>query len=400
MIPKNWRAKLLQARKSREAAGLARSLREVTPIKAGRALVDGREVLSFASNDYLGLAAEPELLASYRAQSQPALQGAGASRLITGTQPEHIALEAELAQTRGCESALFLPTGYQANLAAISALADRETLIFSDALNHASLIDGCRASRAQVKVYPHADMQALAKLLDEASAKAAKLIVSDTLFSMDGDCADLPKLVALAREYGALLLVDDAHGFGALGASGGGVPEMQGVGAGEIGVLTGTCSKALGGLGGYICSTREVIEQIINAARPFIFSTAPPPSQCEHARAALRWLASEEADRRRAHLAELATRLRDGIRSLGYQSGGSTQIVPLWLDRPMAAVEMSNALLSRGVFAPGIRPPTVPAGRGMLRFSLSAAHSIDDVEHPLLPHPLFSLLPHLLFFPI
>lgn len=371
-----WDQHLQASERARQQSGMARSLRHFEPLARSRARVDGREVIALASNDYLGLALEPELLAPWLEQQA---YGAGASRLITGTQSPHIALEAKLAELRGTEAALYLPTGYQANLAAVSALADSDTEVFSDALNHASLIDGCRLSRAKVSVYPHKDIDALAELLD-ASAATRKLIVSDSLFSMDGDFADLPALAGLAADFDALLLIDDAHGFGALGKAGDGVPELQGISASEIGVVTGTFSKALGGLGGFICASTALIHHLINTARPLIFSTAASPIQCAASLAALEWMVGEEATRRRDKLMCFADRLRAGISDLGYRTGGESQIVPLWLDSPDRAVPLSQALLERGILAPAIRPPTVPAGTSMLRFSVNAALDDADVD--------------------
>jgi len=283
---------------------------------------------------------------------------------------------------RGYEAALYLPSGYQANLAAIQGLADAETAVFSDALNHASLIDGCRLSRAQVQVFAHRDYASLEAMLAEAGEQR-KMIVSDSLFSMDGDFADLRKLAALSAKFDALLLVDDAHGFATVGANGGGVPEVQGLRPNQISVVTGTFSKTLGGLGGYVCGSRALIDHLINVARPFIFSTGASPMQCAASLAALRWSESKEANAARIKLGRLATLMRDGLLKLGCETGGDSQIVPLWLGEPQRAVEVSAALFEQGVLAPAIRPPTVPQGRAMIRFSLSAALSGEDVMRVL-----------------
>lgn len=362
-------------------AGLERKLTSIGPACGPWVTVRGRRCLLMASNDYLGLAGHPALaLAAREALAQGC--GSGASRLISGTLDGHRLLERDIAAFKGTEAALFLPTGFMTNLALISGLTAPGDLVLSDALNHASIVDACRLSRAGLRIYPHRDAAAAAAILAEERGPGLRLIVSDGVFSMDGDAAPLPELLAVAREHGALLLVDDAHATGVWGASGRGTAEHFGVTPGPELVLMGTFSKALGGLGGFVAGDRTIIDTLVQRARPFLYSTAPPPAQAAVAARALR-LVDEEPERRE-HLRRLCARLREGMTAAGREPlSDSGPIVPLLVGDARQAVALAEALWQRGVFVPAVRPPTVPEGTSRLRFTLTAAHNEADVDAAL-----------------
>ncbi|MCA8939677.1 MAG: 8-amino-7-oxononanoate synthase, partial [Planctomycetes bacterium] len=295
--------------------------------------------------------------------------GSGASRLISGTTLLHEELESKLAAWYGSEAALIFSSGYHANVGVLSCLADPETLLVCDALNHASLIDGARLSGAQKTIVPHLDLEAFAKALDGSNALRT-LIVSDALFSIDGDRANIEGLRELSNNFGVALLLDDAHGLGALGEEGRGI-------AGSADVTTATLSKAFGSLGGVVFSSTEVREHLLNHARSFVFSTAADMPSLGAALAAHAIIASSEGDVRRKALKSRAEQLRQGLMELGLETSGDTHIVPLWLGESQRALELSKRLQDAGFFAPAVRPPTVPDGRAMLRFSLHAG--IEEV---------------------
>ncbi len=351
--------------------GLRRRLRLVEGAQGPRVTLDGREVLLLCSNDYLGLAAHPRVR---EAAAEAALRwgaGAGASRLISGNMDPHRRLEERLAAFKGYESALLFGSGYLANVGTIAALAGRGGVVFSDELNHASIVDGCRLARAETFVYRHADAEHLAWGLREAGGRAA-LIVTDGVFSMDGDTAPLAELARLAREHRCRLMVDEAHATGALGPGGRGSVAAAGLGD-EVDVLVGTLGKALGSYGAYTCASAELREYLLNAARSFVFSTALPPPSLAAGGAALELLEAEPArvERLRAN----AAALREGLRAEGLEAGGGeSQIVPLAVGEAEPAMALCERLLERGVFAQGIRPPTVPPGSSRLRFSAMATH--------------------------
>jgi 8-amino-7-oxononanoate synthase len=357
--------------------GLHRRLRLVGGPQGPRVLLDGREVLLLCSNDYLGLAGHPRVR---QAAAEAAMEwgaGAGASRLISGNMEPHRRLERRLADFKGYEEALLFGSGYLANTGTIAALAGRGEVVFSDELNHASIVDGCRLSRAETFVYRHADLDHLAWGLRQAGGRGA-LIVTDGLFSMDGDVAPLAELAGLARRHGCRLMVDEAHATGALGPGGRGSVAAAGVDD-EVDLVVGTLGKALGSYGAYVCADRQTTDYLLNAARPFIFSTAPPPPVVAAAGAALELLASnpEMVERLRAN----AAALREALVAEGLPIGGSeTQILPLHVGDAGAAMRTSERLLERGVFAQGIRPPTVPEGASRLRFTVMATHEPDELR--------------------
>ena len=361
-----------------ESSGLRRRLRVVEGPQGPEVVLDGRPVLLLCSNNYLGLADHPRL---GRAAADAALSlgtSAGASRLISGSMPIHAELESRLAEFKGTEAALLFGSGYLANTGAIAALAQRDEIVFSDELNHASIIDGCRLARAETFVYRHADTEHLEWGLRRAAERAA-LIVTDGVFSMDGDIAPLPELADLARRHRCRLLVDEAHATGCIGPGGRGSVAAAGV-TDEVDVIVGTLGKALGGYGAYVCGSREVVDFLVNSARPFIFSTAPPPPSVAAALAALELLA--ESPERMERLQVNAAALREGLRSEGLEPIGSeTQIVPLVIGEADDTMALCERLLAEGVFAQAIRPPTVPPGTCRLRLTTMATHGIADLRH-------------------
>lgn len=361
-----------------EARNLYRRRRVIDGGHGVQARVDGAYVTLFCSNDYLGLATHPELAAAMSRAAQQQGVGSGASQLITGHNAAHQALERELAGYVQRERALLLSSGYLTNLGVISALMGREDAIFSDTLNHASLIDGVRLSKAQVQRFAHADLSALRDELGVSEAQH-KLIVSDAVFSMDGDVADLPALARIAAEGDAWLMVDDAHGLGVLGPQGRGAAAAAGLDADAVPILTATLGKSLGAAGAFVAGSEELIEALIQSTRTFIFSTALPPAVAEAARAGLRL--SRDEDWRREKLFELIAVFREGARARGLPLGDSqTPIQPLVLGKEQRALDVSEKLLVQGYLITAIRPPTVPPGTARLRITLSAAHEPEQVE--------------------
>jgi len=357
--------------------GLHRRLRLVEGQQGPRVLLDGREVLLLCSNNYLGLADRPAVREAAAAAALEWGAGAGASRLISGNMEPHRRLEARLAAFHGAESALLFGSGYLANTGTIAALAGPGEVVFSDELNHASIVDGCRLSRAQTFVYRHRDLDHLTHGLREASGRAA-LIVTDGLFSMDGDLAPVAELLELARRHGARLMVDEAHATGALGPGGRGSVAAAGLG-GEVDLLVGTLGKALGSYGAYVCAGADVIDLLVNSARPFVFSTAPPPAAVGAAQAALGLLEAEPG--LVARLRSNAAALRAALAEEGVAVGpGETQIVPVPVGEAEAAMALCERLLEDGVFAQGIRPPTVPPGSSRLRLTTMATHDPEELR--------------------
>jgi len=363
-----------------EARGLRRRLLPLGTAADAQVDVGGRTVLLLSSNNYLGLATHPALRAAAAAAIARWGCGAGASRLICGHLELHAAVETKLAAFHGAEAALLFPSGYQANVGAITALVGRGDHVFSDALNHASIIDGCRLSRATIHVYPHADLGALAGMLAATPPGGRRLVVTDSVFSMDGDAAPLAGLVAVAEEYHSWLMLDEAHATGVLGPRGAGLAEACGL-AGRVAVHVGTLSKALGGAGGYVAGSRALIDLLVNRARSFVYTTGIPPAAAAAAGAALDVLAAEP-ERRRA-LARNAARLREGLRRLGLSVGGDAHILPVLLGDNRRALALATALLERGVLVQAIRPPTVPPGTARLRVTPMATHTAAQLDRAL-----------------
>jgi 8-amino-7-oxononanoate synthase len=365
------------------AQSLTRRRRTADSPTAPRQLVDGRPMLAFCSNDYLGLAAHPRVVAALREGAELYGAGSGASHLVSGHSRAHALLEERLAAFEAPHlvdaRALYFCTGYMANLAVLTALgSDPNAMIFSEALNHASLIDGARLARAGVTVYPHGDVAALeAQLI--ASNASAKIVVTDSVFSMDGDLAPLPALLALCERYGAWLVVDDAHGFGVLGANGRGALEHFGLRSPNL-VYVGTLGKAAGVGGAFIAAHASVIELMIQRARPYIYTTAAPPALAHALLASLDIIEGEEGAARRAHLNRLIALLDDTLTLTRWQRPLShTAIQPIVIGGNDEALYVAGRLHEQGRWVPAIRPPTVAPGTSRLRVTLCAAHTEDEV---------------------
>jgi 8-amino-7-oxononanoate synthase len=363
------------------AQGLRRSLKVVASVQGREIVLDGQKVLNFCSNDYLGLAADPRLVHATEEAMVRRGFGAGASRLVCGNFDEHEALEHELAAFKHASAALVFSSGYMANTGIIPALVSRGDAVFADRLNHASIVDGIVLSRADLCRYPHKDMNALDEMLGKATGARRKLIVTDTVFSMDGDLAPLEDIVRLAKQHDAWLMVDEAHAFGVLGPTGAGLVEALGLEA-DVPLQMGTLSKAAGAYGAYCAGDALLKEYLLNSARSFIFTTAIPPAVAAAGRAALNIMKSEP--QRRVRVLELACRMRDGLKKLGFDTlESATPIIPVMVRKASVASEMSQKLLAQGIFVSAIRPPTVPAHTARLRVTVSAAHTDEDIQRCL-----------------
>ncbi len=374
-------AELNAALVERRAQALYRARRVVDGPQAPQQTVDGRRVLSFCSNDYLGLANHPAVIAALQRGADDYGVGAGAAHLINGHSRAHHALEEELAEFTGRPRALLFSTGYMANLGVITALLGKADAVFEDRLDHASLIDAGLLCGARLRRYLHADPSSLDGLLDK-HPQGRRLIVTDGVFSMDGDLAPLPALAATAAARDAWLMVDDAHGLGVLGRQGRGSLDHFGLDAREAPVLMGTLGKAFGTSGAFVAGSEALIETLIQQARTYVYTTALPPALAEATRASLRLL--QNGDERRERLATLIQRFRNGAAQLGLQLMASqTPIQPIVVGEAARAVTISEALLQRGILVTAIRPPTVPAGSARLRVTLSAAHSEAQVDRLL-----------------
>ena len=358
-------------------AGLHRRTQLISGPQGPRVMLDGRPVLLLCSNNYLGFADHPRVREAAADAAMRWGVGAGASRLVSGTMTIHEQLEQALAQFEGSEACVLFGSGYLANIGVLGALGAAGQTIFSDALNHASLIDGCRLARAETFVYEHCDLEHLAWALEE-HGREGDVIVTDSVFSMDGDVAPLAEIVALARVHGMRVVVDEAHATGALGPGGRGAVAAAGLEGSPDVVIAGTLSKALGSYGGYVCASAEIVELLVNSARALIYSTAPPPPVIAGALAALELLV--EAPLRPQKLQAQADLLRAELTAVGLPvPAGSTQIIPLIVGDAADATRMSAAALERGVFAQAIRPPTVPDGTARLRLSVMASHTSSEL---------------------
>lgn len=362
----------------RRAAGLYRSRRVLEGPQQPEQVVDGRRVVAFCSNDYLGLAAHPEVVAAFRRGVDAWGAGAGAAHLVNGHTRAHHALEEDLAAFTGRARALLFSTGYMANLGAACALVGRGDRVFEDRLNHASLIDAGLLSRARFARYRHADAGDLERRLAE-SKPGETLILTDGVFSMDGDVAPVPELARIARAHDARLMVDDAHGLGVLGARGAGTLEHFGLSANEVPILMGTLGKAFGTAGAFVAGSEDLIEWLIQSARSYVYTTAMPAAVAEATRAALRIVEREEE--RRARLRDLIARFRRGAEQLGLALMPSeTPIQPILIGDADTAVALAERLLECGFLVPAIRPPTVPEGSARLRVTLCATHTDAQVD--------------------
>ncbi len=356
---------------------LVRSRRLVESPCGPEVRVAGKTLLAFASNDYLGLAADPALVAAAREGAALYGVGAGASHLVSGHYAAHHELEARLAAFVGLERALFFSSGYMANLGVITSLAGRDDAVFSDELNHASLIDGIRLSGAEKHIYPHLDLAALAAMLD-ACQRPGKLVVSDAVFGMDGDQANLPALLELCERHDAWLVVDDAHGFGIEGVDGRGSLSRFGIASKRV-VYMGTLGKAAGVAGAFVAGPGQVVEWLLQSARSYIFTTGSPPLLAHALLTSLDLI--EQGEERRRRLRQLIAQLRQGLNFRRWRlPESSTAIQPVIIGENSEALQVGAALLAAGLWVPVIRPPTVPAGTARLRISLSAAHTPAQVE--------------------
>jgi 8-amino-7-oxononanoate synthase len=362
------------------AADLVRRPVTVDSPAGPRVTVGGRELVCLCGNDYLSLAADAAVTSAAAAALRRWGVGAGASRLVSGTTRLHVELEAQLAAFKGTEAALVTSTGWAANHVAVAALVGAGDLVLCDKLNHASIIDACLAAGARLRTYPHRDTRRLAAILERHRHEYRRcLIVTDSLFSMDGDLAPLAELAELKERFDALLVIDEAHATGVLGAGGRGAAELLGV-EDRIDAVVGTLSKALGALGGFVAGRRQLIDTIVNTGRAFIYTTALPPAICAAAMESLRIVADQPGRRRR--LLELAGELRGRLASAGLippSSGPATPIIPILIGQAGKALRVSRALFEAGFLVPAIRPPTVPRNASRLRVSLCATHDPQDL---------------------
>lgn len=353
-----------------------RTLKEYCPIDAVRVKRDDKEYLMMASNNYLGLTFDTRVIDGALKGTKQYGTGSGGSRLVSGTFPLFTELEKELAKFKNTEKALVFNTGYMANVGTISAIADKNTIIFSDALNHASIIDGCRLSRGSVKAYSHCDVDELKYLLKQVDCNARKLIVTDGVFSMDGDIAPLHKLYELSRDYNALLMVDDAHATGTIG-NGHGTAAYFGLEK-EVDIQLGTLSKSLGSVGGYVAANSTIIDYLVNTSRSFIFSTALSPADIGAALAALQVLETDASVLARLH--ENVNYMADQLISMGIDATNETPIFPILIGRNEDTLAVSDYLYEDGIIGTAIRPPTVPIGESRIRLTVTAAHNKKQID--------------------
>lgn len=339
--------------------------------------INGKTFLSFCSNNYLGLANHPKIKQAAIEAIQQFGWGTGASRLVSGNMTLHQELEKKIAEFKGTEAALLFPTGYMANLGALCAFVAKRDIVLGDKLNHASIIDGCRLSGAAFRIYPHKNVSQLESLLQRSSMYRRKLVVTDSVFSMDGDTAPLPEIVNIAKRYDAILMVDDAHATGVFGKQGKGMIEHCGL-EGKIDIVMGSLSKAVGSIGGFIAGSKPLIDFLKNKARPFIYTTALPPAVCAASMAGLTLIQEDVSliDTLWKNIAFLKSRLSTFMDTIA----GESPIVPLIVGSAEDAVNLSTKLYQNGILIPAIRPPTVPPGTSRLRISLMATHSADDIN--------------------
>ncbi len=364
-----------------ERQGLKRRLRDMTGAQGRKIILDGKEVLNFCSNNYLGLADDPRLREAAVECIRREGIGSGASRLICGNMAAHRELETTIARFKGAESCLVFSTGYMANAGITSSVFGRDDMIFCDRLNHASIIDGIILSRAKFKRYPHNDMEALEEMLRTTTGFRRRGIITDSVFSMDGDIAPLDKITELAREYDCLAMIDEAHALGVMGKNGKGLAEHFGV-EDKIDIQMGTLSKAAGSFGAYCCGSKELIEFLVNKARSFIYTTALPPAVAASARKAIEIIRDEPA--RRQKLWTNTDYFQRAIVAMGLNALSSvTPIIPIIVGEPAVAVEFSKRLLEQGIFVSAIRPPTVPQNTARLRLTMMATHTRGDLDYVL-----------------
>ncbi len=360
---------------------LFRTLTEISSGQSPEIFIDGKKYILLASNNYLGLSTDPRLIEA--AQTALAKYGtsSGGSRLVSGSSDLHAKLERKIAEFKSTEAAILFSSGYLANVGTIAALVGEGDVVFSDELNHASIIDGCRLSRANTKVYPHLDIDALDRMISKTRGKGKKLIVTDTVFSMDGDLVDLEKICAVSKRHGCMLMVDEAHAMGVLGETGAGATQHFAVEK-RVPVVMGTLSKAVGSLGGYVAGSRALIDFVRNRVRSYIFDTSLPAASVAASMKAIEIIESEP--QRRKHLTELVDTFKTGLCDMGFHVLPSqSAILPILTGEPDATLELADALRKQGVYAPAVRPPSVPAGKCRIRVSLMATHTRDHISRAL-----------------
>jgi glycine C-acetyltransferase len=364
-----------------KAQGLFRHLRVLEREQGARTVVDGRDVVNLSSNNYLGLTTHPRLRKAALAALDEFGVGTGSVRTIAGTMTLHVELEQRLAAFKNTEATVVFQSGFAANAGTVAAILTKDDVVISDELNHASIIDGCRLSRAAVQVYRHKDRGHLEELLQKNGAARRRLIITDSVFSMDGDIAPLPDLVTLAENYGALLMVDDAHATGVLGKKGRGIAEYFGL-EGRIHIQMGTFGKALGSFGAFAAGDRDIIDYLINRSRSYIFSTALPPAVCAASMAAIQIVEREPS--RRDALWKNRQRFVAGLSAIGISVGNSeTPIIPLVIGGAEKTLQAGSRLFAEGIFAAAIRPPTVADGASRIRTTMTATHSDQDIDTAL-----------------
>ena len=364
-----------------EKSGLYRELNIVESAQGTHLEIKGKTYLSFCSNNYLGLANNPLVIKAVKDAVGKYGWGVGASRLVSGNMRLHEVLEGEISKFKGKEASTVFPTGYMANIGAISSLVSKGDLVICDKLNHASIIDGCRLSGADFRVYPHCDMKKLENVLKKATKYSRKLIVTDTVFSMDGDIAPLPDIVRIAHKYKAMVMADEAHGTGVFGKRGGGVVEHFNLSK-KVDIVMGTLSKAVGSLGGYVTGGTDLINFLRNKARPFMYTTALPPAVCAASIAGINLI--QENPSLRTSLWNNVRYLKKELELLNFNVIPSeSPIIPIMIGDAKKAVDMSKLLYKKGILIPAIRPPTVPARSSRLRMTVMSTHTRKDLERLL-----------------
>jgi 8-amino-7-oxononanoate synthase len=361
------------------AEGLYRTLRNVTSAQGPRIQLDGREYLNFSSNDYLALANDPVLKQAGVDAMEKYGVGAGSSRLVSGNLQPYEDLERRLAAFKAKEAAVVFSSGYAANVGTITALVGERDAVILDKLDHASIIDGARQSGATIRVYPHKNLKRLEAILQQSGSFRRTLIVTETVFSMDGDLAPLAEIVELKEKHGAWLMIDEAHATGLYAKNRRGLAEAAGV-EDKIEVTLGTLSKAVGCLGGFVVGSQVLIDFLRNRARSLIYSTALPPAVCAAAAAAVDFIMSEDGHQRRDQLWRNVSQMKNGLSALGIQNESRSPITPIIIGDEAATMEISRRLYERGIFVPAIRFPTVPKGKARLRVTVTAAHEQPDIE--------------------
>jgi len=353
-----------------------RILKDIIPVSARECIVGGKRCINFSSNDYLGLSSHPEVVAESVKWTEKYGAGSGASRLVTGTIDAYTILEQEVAAWKGSEAALIFGSGYLANSGMIPALAGRGTEIFADKLNHASLNAGCRLSDGEFRRFRHNDLSHLTELLERADRYSSKLIIDETIFSMDGDVSDIGELYSIAQKYDAILYLDDAHGSGLFGERGEGLAKTS-----SCDIAMGTFSKAIGSYGAYSACSKEMRDYFINKCGSFIYSTALPPGVCGSISSALKIVQSPGSAKTRTALQQKAAYLRASLAALGFDTGeSSSQIVPVIIGTSEKTMEVSRFFYDNNILVTGIRPPTVPAGKARVRIAVNALHTEGDIE--------------------